>query len=118
MGLLTAGIWICYGFMAYLPFLVLGYGDAYGIGLVGAWGLMLLGAIGVVIPSPGGFGTYHFITIQSLALLYAMPQTEAATYALLTHTGQMMLYIIVGFASILFFGANMSVTGDDDEAEE
>lgn len=118
MGLLTAGIWICYGFMAYLPFLILGHDDAFGIGFAGAWGLMLLGAIGVVIPSPGGFGTYHFITIQSLALLYAMPQTEAATYALLTHTGQMMLYIIVGFASIMFFGASMSVTGDDDEAEE
>ncbi len=118
IGLLTVGIWICYGLMAYLPFLVLGYDDAYSIGFVGAWGLMLLGAIGVVIPSPGGFGTYHFITIQSLALLYAMPQTEAATYALLTHTGQMMLYLIVGFVSILFFGANLSVTGDDDGAEE
>lgn len=104
---LTIGMWLCYGLMAYLPFLLLDQAHAYGIGPVGAWGIMLIGAIGVIIPSPGGIGTYHFVTIQSLILLFAMPQTEAATYALVTHTGQMILYLIVGLAGFLYLGATL-----------
>lgn len=108
--LMTLAIWICYGFMAWLPFLMLGQGGPFGIGPVDAWGLMLIGAVGVIIPSPGGIGTYHFITIQALALLYGMPQTDAASYALLTHTGQMLLYVAVGFAGMLFLGATFSLS--------
>ena len=105
----TLAIWICYGLMAYLPFVLLGQNTSFEINLIDAWGLMLIGAIGVILPSPGGIGTYHFITIQSLALLFAMPQAEAASYALLTHTGQMMLYIIVGFGAMLYLGATFSL---------
>lgn len=110
--LLTGAIWVCYGFMAWLPFLMLGQHVTYGIGPIAAWGLMLIGAVGVIIPSPGGIGTYHFITIQALGLLFNMPQTEAASYALLTHTGQMLLYIAVGFAGMLFLGATFSTSSE------
>lgn len=108
--LITLAIWICYGCMAWLPFLMLGQGAPFGIGPIDAWGLMLIGAVGVIIPSPGGIGTYHFITIQALALLHGMPATEAASYALLTHTGQMLLYVAVGFAGMLFLGATFSIS--------
>lgn len=108
--LLTLAIWVCYGFMAWLPFLMLGLGSTFGIGPIDAWGLMLIGAVGVIIPSPGGIGTYHFITIQALELLHAMPQTDAASYALLTHTGQMLLYVAVGFAGLMFLGARFSIS--------
>jgi len=105
--------------MAYLPFVLLGQNSSFEISFIDAWGLMLIGAIGVIIPSPGGIGTYHFITIQSLALLFTMPQAEAASYALLTHTGQMLLYIIVGFAAMLFLGATFSLqNGGDLESTE
>lgn len=108
--LMTLAIWVCYGFMAWLPFVMLGQNGPFGIGPIDAWGLMLIGAVGVIIPSPGGIGTYHFITIQALALLYGMPQTDAASYALLTHTGQMLLYVAVGFAGMVFLGATFSVS--------
>lgn len=97
----TAGIWLCYTFMAYAPFAMLHHGD---ISFLDAWGLMLIGSLGVVIPAPGGIGTFHFITVQALGLLYLMPETEAATYALLTHTGQMVIYVVVGFGAILYLG--------------
>ncbi len=113
---LTLVIWICYGLMAWLPFLLLGQHTVYSIGPIAAWGLMLIGAVGVIIPSPGGIGTYHFITIQSLALLFSMPQTEAASYALLTHTGQMLLYIAVGFIGLLFLGATFTTSTPPNES--
>lgn len=112
----TLLIWVCYGLMAWLPFVMLGQHMTYGIGPVAAWGLMLIGAFGVIIPSPGGIGTYHFITIQSLGLLFSMPQTEAATYALLTHTGQMVLYILTGFIGLLFMGATLTTSTPQNES--
>lgn len=110
----TLAMWMCYGLMAWLPFVLLGQNDLYGIGIISAWGIMLIGAVGVIIPSPGGIGTYHFITIQSLSLLFAMPQEAAASYALLTHTGQMLLYVVTGFLGLLFLGATLDV-GDEQK---
>ena len=105
---LTLLMWACYGLMAYLPFVLLGQNEAFNIGLIGAWGIMLIGALGVIVPSPGGIGTFHFVTIQSLGMLFAMPETEAATYALLAHSGQMLLYLLVGAIGILYLGSNLS----------
>lgn len=113
---ITMAIWVCYGFMAWIPFLMLGQAGVFGIGALDAWGLMLIGAVGVILPSPGGIGTYHFITIQALAMLFSMPQTEAASYALLTHSGQMLLYVLVGFAGMLFLGATFDVSSTRDES--
>lgn len=112
----TVGMWVCYGFMAWLPFILLGQHIAFGIGPIAAWGLMLIGAFGVIIPSPGGIGTYHFITIQSLALLFSMPQTDAAAYALLTHTGQMFIYIAAGFFGLLFMGSRLTTSAPPNES--
>lgn len=96
----TLAMWGAYGLMAWLPFLFLGTATTYGIGLLDAWGLMLIGAIGVAIPSPGGVGTYHYATITALAALYAMPATPAATYALVSHTGQLLMVVLVGGAFV------------------
>lgn len=109
---LTAAIWFLYGVVAWIPFIMLDLAGPYGIGLLEGWGLMQIGAIGVVIPSPGGIGSYHYIMIETLEILYAMPETAAATYALLVHTGQMLLYIAVGFVAILILGRSGGIQPD------
>ncbi len=106
--LTTVGMWLCYGAMAHLPFMMFGLDAAYGITALDSWGIMLLGAIGVAIPSPGGVGSYHYITIQALVLLFAMPQAQAATYALVTHAGQLVLYVTVGFAALVAQGGGLA----------
>lgn len=118
--LATIGIWLCYGMMAHLPFVMFGLDAAYGITALDSWGLMLLGAIGVAIPSPGGVGSYHYITIQALVLLFAMPQAQAATYALVTHAGQLILYVSVGFAALISQGGGLAaiLRSDAKPAEE
>ena len=104
----TIAMWMCYVMMAYLPMRIFGMTDEFGLGLLDAWGLMLLGSIGVVIPSPGGIGSYHYITIQALVLLYGVPPEAAASYAIFTHAGQLILYVGLGFAAMLFEGASWS----------
>lgn len=109
IAVLTVLIWVLYGVVAWIPFVMLDLAGPYGIGPLEGWGLMLIGAIGVVIPSPGGIGSFHYIMTESLEILYGMPETNAATYALLVHTGQMLLYIAVGFTAILILGRTISL---------
>ena len=102
----TAGIWLCYLLAAYIPFLMFGMTDAFGISLLDAWSIMFLGAIGVAIPSPGGVGSFHYITIQTLVLLFGVDQASAATYAVFVHGGQLVLYVAVGALCLLLQGSS------------
>lgn len=104
----TILMWICYGVMAWMPFIMFGFDQAYGVTFLHAWGLMLVGALGIVVPSPGGIGSYHFITIQALVLMFAFPTSEAATYAIISHAGQLVLYVVAGFVVMIFQGFKFS----------
>ncbi|MFB6098112.1 MAG: lysylphosphatidylglycerol synthase transmembrane domain-containing protein [Salinibacter sp.] len=101
----TAGMWIGYLLMAYLPFRMLHLAEPYGIGLVDAWALMAIGALGIVVPSPGGIGSYHYITQQALVHLYGVPAAEALTYAVLTWGAQFVFYILAGGGAVLYQGS-------------
>ncbi len=92
----TILMWACYVVMTHLPFLILGMTGPFDISLIDSFYLMTLGAIGVAIPAPGGTGSYHYIAIQSLVHLFGVSQSPAATYAVLTHAAQLVLYAILG----------------------
>ena len=102
--LTTIAMWACYLLMAYIPLRMLGMVGEFGLGLRDAWSLMNLGALGVVVPAPGGTGTYHYITQISLTQIWDVPAASAAAYAILTHAIQMLLYAGAGFASLLVLG--------------
>ncbi|MBT8398861.1 MAG: flippase-like domain-containing protein [Rhodothermia bacterium] len=91
----TILMWACYVVMTHLPFLILGMTGPFQISLLDSFYLMTLGAIGVAIPAPGGTGSYHYIAIQSLVHLFGVSQSPAATYAVLTHAAQLVLYAIL-----------------------
>lgn len=104
----TLAIWALYGIMAWIPFAMFSFDTAHGITLAHAWAIMLIGALGVVVPSPGGIGSYHWITIQALVLMFGFATSEAATYAIVTHAGQLVLYVVTGFVAMLAQGARWS----------
>jgi len=101
----TIAMWACYLFLAFIPLLIFGLADNGGLNLVDGWALLLIGAMGIVVPSPGGVGSYHFITIQSLVILWGVTQESAASYAIFSHGAQLILYTIVGFTFVLIEGA-------------
>lgn len=103
----TAGIWLCYWGMTFLPFVMLGMTGAYGLSFVDALAIMALGALGIVVPSPGGTGSYHYITIQGLALLFAVPEAPAATYAVLAHGASLVFYVAGGALCLLLQGTSL-----------
>ncbi len=102
--LTTVAIWACYLFMAYLPLPMLGI---TGIDLGGAWVLLIVGAVGVAVPSPGGIGSYHYVTIRTLEGLFAVASPLATAYAVLSHAAQLVLYAVVGFLSLFLQGSGL-----------
>jgi hypothetical protein len=107
ISVLTLSMWACYVAMAYLPMLIFGFGGANGLGPWDVWAVMLIGSVGIAIPSPGGVGSYHFLTIQALVLIWGIPQETAASYAVFTHGGQMILYIAIGVAIVIVEGISL-----------
>jgi glycosyltransferase 2 family protein len=83
--LLTVGLWGCYVAMAGVSFSMLpGSGMEY-LGLIEALVITVVSSVGVVIPSPGGIGTYHLFVQKSLYILYGIPEIAGFTYALASH---------------------------------
>lgn len=97
----TLGMWLMYAVAAYIPFLMLHMAEPYALSLVDSWSIMILGTLGVVVPSPGGTGSYHYITVETLAHLFGVDRSPAASYAFLTHAAQLVLYVLAGLICML-----------------
>ena len=109
-GALTAStlvIWACYATMSYLPLRILGMDATYGLGLIDAWALMTVGAVGMTLPAPGGAGSFHYATIQTLVLLFAVPVLPATSYAVLGHAAQLVFYAVAGAIALLVQGTGL-----------
>lgn len=75
---LTVGIWFCYYMMTYIIF----FSYAPTEHLAPSSGLVVFsfGALGMVIPSPGGSGSYHYLIMKGLEL-FGVTSFEGFTLA-------------------------------------
>ncbi len=100
----TLLIWLLYALMAYIPLLMfeldggLSYWDAIAI--------MFIGALGIAVPTPGGAGSFHFLTILTLTGLYGIDQSGASAYAVFVHGSQLILYLTAGGLILSLFSFN------------
>jgi uncharacterized protein (TIRG00374 family) len=85
IAVLTALIMLLYGLNSYVGFYLLGLQNSYDVSYSTAWILMTISAFGIVIPTPGGIGSYHAIVIFVLTALFGFSSDESAAYAILTH---------------------------------
>jgi len=100
--LLSALIMIVYALSAYIGFYTLGMQNIKPVTYAMAWVLMSISAIGVVIPTPGGIGSYEALSKAALVLLFGFGESISLAYALLTHVISYFLFI---FTALLFFFA-------------
>ena len=105
----TVLIWLMYGLMAYLPLLMFNLHSAFELTLMDGLAIMFIGVIGVVVPTPGGAGSFHYITILSLGVLYSIPNADAAAYAIFVHGAQLILYGLVGAAALVWKPAPLRI---------
>lgn len=92
-------IWVMYFLMTYLCFFA--YAPTADLAPVAALVTFVFGGWGIVIPSPGGMGTYHFLA-QSALLLYGVPGEDGFSWANISFfTIQLGCNVLIGLAALL-----------------
>ncbi len=90
----TVIIWIFYYLMVYFGFKA--FDPTAGLGLIPALLIFILGGLGMVIPTPGGMGSYHYLVMMGLAS-YGISQAEGFSFA-------MIMFLTIHLFGNIFFG--------------
>ncbi len=89
----TIAIWFLYYLMQYLAFF--SFAPTENLGPVAGLVVFAFGSLGIVVPTPGGMGSFHFLTAEALAI-YGIQGADAFTYA------NIVFFSIQIFANIIF----------------
>jgi len=96
-------IWVMYWLVTYICFFSLNTTSSLDMN-AGVF-ILVVGAIGMTLPVPGGFGSYHALVILGLSILN-IEKTAAPSYAIIVHESQTLLVIIGGVISLLVLSVN------------
>ena len=98
--LYTAGIWLFYILITYIPFHA--FADLENLGFINAMFLLILGGIGMIIPAPGGIGSFHAVVIEGMTSVLGVSREVATAYAFTSHTLTTLYILILGLFCTLF----------------
>ena len=87
-------IWAMYYLMTYLCFLA--FAPTAHLGLVAGLTVFVFGSLGIVFPSPGGMGSYHYLVGEALGF-YDISGADAFSFA-------MIVFISINLFCNIFFG--------------
>ena len=92
-------IWLAYYLMfyMYLP----AFNPTAHLGFLVALMVFVFGTFGIVIPSPGGMGSYHFLVMAALAL-YGITGSDAFSFANFSFFATHFCNIVLGLFAVLF----------------
>jgi glycosyltransferase 2 family protein len=80
----------------YVALLGFGFTDRYDLGLSEALVVLVISTVGVIIPTPGGTGTYHYFCSQTLHHFYRVPLADALAFATVVHGVGYIAFLVVG----------------------
>jgi len=95
----TIIIWVCYLLMIYVCFK--GFPPTAHLGLVAALVTLVLASFGMVVPSPGGAGTFQIGVIAAIVGIYGVDKDAGASFSLIVFIAQQGLVIVVGLLSFV-----------------
>ena len=95
----TLFIWANYFFMIYVVLFALP--ATAEIGMANGLFVMIAGGMGMVVPSPGGIGSYHYLVMLALSVL-GIAEADGLSFATLVHGGQFLMTIIAGLIAMPF----------------
>ena len=93
-------IWAMYFLMSYFIFFAL-EGTSH-LGVSAGLTVLLFGTAGMIIPIPGGIGSYEAMVVIGLGF-YEVKELVADSFAVLTHSLQILVIFGVGIFSVLYF---------------
>ena len=92
-------IWLGYYLMTY--FVIIAFEYTESIGIFGALSIFVIGSVAMVIPTPGGTGSYHYFVSLGMVPLYGVEKDHASGFAFIFHGYQTLVLIIVGALSLI-----------------
>lgn len=90
----TVVLWVIYVFLTFIPMYGFGMIENYELGIGSAFSVMVIATIGVMLPSPGAVGTYHWFVKQSLLVLFAVPAVIGVAYAIVSHAAMLVSVLL------------------------
>jgi len=109
----TFSIWIMYFLMTYICFFAIE--ETSNLTISDGLFLLVLGGIGMVIPTPGGIGSYHAIVMIGLSVLGVGkvylgedgdPANPALLFPTIVHAAQTLVAIIMGSVGMILLFIN------------
>lgn len=100
--LLSLGIFFCYILTAWVPLFSFGFQSDLNLSLGAGAAVMAISAIGMILPSPGGTGTFHFFCSAVLVNLFAVSRLDAMSYATTVHLLNLVVTGSLGVATFAF----------------
>ncbi|MEJ8757605.1 lysylphosphatidylglycerol synthase transmembrane domain-containing protein [Pontibacter sp. H259] len=94
----TFFVWLMYYGMSLVVFYALPGTSHLSYGA--ALSVLVVGSLGMAAPVQGGVGVYHLL-VQATLLLYGVPKEAGMAYALLAHTSQTLLVVLMGVLSFI-----------------
>ena len=98
IGILVSSILLnlTYILISYVTFFAFGFPSRYGLDFYDAVVVLVISTIGVIIPTPGGTGTYHYFCSQTLNAVCDVPLADALAYATVMHGLAFITYLAAG----------------------
>ncbi|GAB4255343.1 MAG: lysylphosphatidylglycerol synthase transmembrane domain-containing protein [Saprospiraceae bacterium] len=96
----SVSIWVLYFLMTWFGFL--SFGPTANLSISAALTVFAFGTLGMVIPSPGGMGTFHAMVIAALTLFYGIQGDDAFSAAnIIFFTISIGSNVLMGLLSLL-----------------
>lgn len=92
---ISVAIMFLYALSSYVAFFI--FEETNSATFLMGWVMMSISSIGVVIPTPGGTGSYHTLAKSVMVLLFGFGEEISLAYAFLTH--------IISYSSSIIFAA-------------
>ena len=89
----SIGIWLMYYLMTYFCFFA--FAPTQHLGAVAGLVVFVFGTLGIVLPSPGGIGSYQWLVSQAL-IIYGIDKFDAFSFS------NIMFFAVQIFCNILF----------------
>ena len=95
----TVGIWVLYYFMMYFAFFT--FAPTAHLGPIAGLVVFVFGSLGILIPTPGGMGSYHYLVGEALTM-YSVSGVDAFSFAnIVFFSIQLFVNILFGIISLI-----------------
>ena len=93
-------IWTMYFFMVYICFFSLP--ETAHLTITDGLFIMVAASLGIVIPAPGGMGSYHYLVTLAMVVL-GVEKSIGLSFAFIVHTSQTAMLLTAGLVGLVYF---------------